>query len=92
MNDERSLEGLKKASMYIISGGTRVLFDPKYRISVDKKSSRTIAFNADNDLNQPPDPLCVMPLSDCHLPGTMIGIKFQVQSSILQDALQVESK
>lgn len=92
MNDERCLEGLRKASMYIISGGTKVLFDPKYRISDDEKSSRTIAFNVDNDLNQPPDPSCVMPLNGCHLPGTMIGIKFQVQASILQDAVQVESK
>ena len=91
MNDERSIEGLKKATMYIVSGGTRVLFDPKYRISVHNNSPRTIAFNAENDLRKPPDPSCVMPLHGSTLPGTMIGIKFEVQGTILQKSDQVES-
>lgn len=84
MNDERGIEGNSPATMYIVSGGTRVLFDPKYRMETIDGGPRLIAFNADNDLKQPPDPLCVMPLVGCRLPGTMIGIKFAVKASILQ--------
>jgi hypothetical protein len=91
MNDEREVEGLQSASMYIVSGTTRVLFDPKYRIGTTQESSRVIAFNVENDLKLPPDPACVKPLRDCRLPGTMIGIKFQVQASILRHTEPAES-
>jgi hypothetical protein len=85
INDERRVEGAQPASMYIISGTTRILFDPKYRIVRGEDNLRKIAFNSSNDLNQPPDPKCVMPLPKGQkLPGTMIGIKFIVQSGLLQ--------
>lgn len=85
LNDERSLEGIKPASMYILSGRTRVIFDSKYRMIRGEDGRRVIAFNKDNDLNSPPDPLCVIPLKDDRkLPGTMIGIKFVVKSDFLE--------
>ena len=85
INDERSIESGLPASMYIISGGTRILFDSKYRLVRGRDDTRKIAFNRDNDLNQPPDTACVMPLKNGRrLPGTMIGIKFKVRSSITQ--------
>lgn len=86
MNDERNAGG-EIASMYIISGGTRILFDPKYRLVREEDGTRKIAFNKENDLRKPPDPLCVMPLkNEQKLPGTMIGIKFKVRSGIMQHA------
>jgi len=85
MNDERELVNHKPASMYIISGSTKVIFDPKYKIVHSEDGSRIIAFNDSNDLNLPPDQTCVTPLlNGCHLPGTMIGIKFAVKAAILQ--------
>lgn len=82
MNEERQVETNSPASMYIVSGGTRILFDPRYRMRRNEDGSRRIAFNAENDLNQPPDPECVMPLQGCNLPGTLIGIKFELQASL----------
>lgn len=85
MNDERTIEGNTAASMYIVSGSTRILFDPKYRLIRDEEGRRVIAFNQANDLNEPPDSTCVMPLkSGSRLPGTMIGIKFAVKSDLTQ--------
>lgn len=86
MNDERNADD-GVASMYIISGGTRILFDPKYRLVRGEDGTRRIAFNQENDLRKPPDPSCVMPLKNgLRLPGTIIGIKFKVRSGILQQA------
>ena len=87
INDERSVESGLSATMYIVSGSTRILFNPKYRLHRGEDGSRRIAFNVDNDLSKPPDPSCVMPLQrGQRLPGTMIGIKFKVGSAILQQA------
>jgi hypothetical protein len=84
MNDERQVEQQKLASMYIISGSTRILFDGRYRMKKTDDGSRVIAFNDSNDLLLPPDPSCVKPLDKAVLPGTMIGIKFSVQALSLQ--------
>lgn len=93
LNDERLIAKCQPASMYIISGGTRVLFDPKYRLIRGEDGRRVIAFNDQNDLNLPPDVSCVMPLKrSCHLPGTMIGIKFTIQSDILIKIEDSENK
>ncbi len=91
MNDERKFIGIHPASMYIVSGGTRILFDSKYRLVRGEDGSRVIAFNESNDLKKPPDSACVIPLrGGCRLPGTMIGIKFAVQPSILQQTEHIE--
>lgn len=84
MNEERNA-GAGAASMYLISGGTRILFDAKYRLVRGEDGTRKIAFNEDNDLRKPPDPSCVMPLKNGQrLPGTIIGIKFIVRADIMQ--------
>jgi hypothetical protein len=49
MNEERNADA-GAASMYIISGGTRILFDPKYRLVRGEDGSRRIAFNQENNL------------------------------------------
>lgn len=87
MNDERQVEHLTSATMYIVSGRTRILFADKYRMHRVDDGSRVIAFNEPNDLNLPPDPQCVMPLKSGEFPGTMIGIKFLVQAESLQPPL-----
>lgn len=85
MNRERVLENESAASMYIISGGTRVLFSPKYQMVRKEDGSRTLAFNDTNDLLKPPDRAFVMPLKNgARLPGTMIGIKFKIQPAALE--------
>ena len=87
LNDERSVNCGLSATMYIVSGSTRILFNPKYRLHRGNDGSRKIAFNEDNDLNKPPDPSCVMPLQRGQkLPGTMIGIKFKIGNGILQNS------
>lgn len=90
INDERAVEGNSTASMYIVSGSTRILFDPKYRLIKDSDGRRIIAFNQANDLNEPPDGTCVMPLkSGSRLPGTMIGIKFAVRLGLTRPVVEV---
>ncbi len=84
MNKERHLEGRGSATMYIVSGSTKVVFDGRYEISSDDDGPRVIAFNDENDLNFAPDPKSVMPLKKAFFPGTMIGIKFPVQPSDMQ--------
>lgn len=85
MNKERGLENISTASMYIVSGGTRVLFGPKYQMVRRADGSRTIAFNDTNDLLKPPDSAFVMPLKNgVRLPGTMIGVKFKINPAVLQ--------
>lgn len=92
MNLERQVESLKKATMYIVSGSTRILFDGRYEMVRREDSSRVIAFNDANDLAKLPDPACVMPLKGCSLPGTMIGIKFPIQAPNLENAPLEHSK
>ena len=89
MNDERMVEDRKSASMYILSGTTRILFDGRYRIHSGEGTSRTIAFNKENDLGRIPDSSCVLPLKSGAMPGTMIGIKFPIQAGSLQSTPQV---
>ncbi len=90
MNDERRVANHGPASMYIVSGSTQVLFDGRYRMSVNSDGSRVIAFNEANDLRQPPDQNFVRPLLGCPLPGTMIGIKFPIQKPSLQPVRSAE--
>lgn len=85
MSDERKLAKAGGASMYIISGSTRIIFDGRYRMEQDDKGIRKIAFNKENDLDKLPDPSCVMPLKDAFLPGTMIGIRFPIEAPSLVD-------
>ncbi len=84
LNRARHLENRGAATMYIVSGNTKVVFDGTYEISNDGTGPRVIAFNKENDLNLPPDPKSVMPLRGTFFPGTMIGVKFPVQPSDMQ--------
>ena len=85
MNEEREVERLQAASMYIISGATRILFDGRYRMHRSTDGRRVLAFNKTNDLELPPDASAVMPLKAGRLPGTLIGIKFSVQANYLRE-------
>lgn len=85
MSDALSVEGANPATMYILSGSTRIIFDGKYRLQTADDGSKFIAFNEGNDLNQPPDPAYVKPLRKGSLPGTMIGIKFPIHARNLRE-------
>ncbi len=85
MNHERNLEKYGEATMYIVSGETKVVFDGRYKIRTGGNGPRVIAFNSANDLNDAPDPQSVMPLQGAFFPGTIIGIKFPVRPSDMQE-------
>ena len=64
------------AKMAIVSGGTYIFFDGKHRLTARPGLGKTIAFNADNDLTQRPDPRYVKGLDGVHFPGTIISVRF----------------
>jgi hypothetical protein len=84
MHDALEPETVQKPRMFIVSGGTRVVFDGSYRMAKNVHGTRLIAFNSTNDLHLPPDRHAVMPLKNSYLPGTMIGIKFPLEISSLK--------
>lgn len=78
MSEERHLGFGSKTHMYIISGTTRIVFDGRYRLGPSPAGRSLLAFNEGNDLSQPPDRSCVMPLKTSMFPGTIIGLKFPI--------------
>lgn len=70
----------QKARMVILSGGTYVLFDGKYKMEPNSDGVRIIAFNDANDLNQKPDTQYICHLDGVSFPGTIISIKFPLSS------------
>jgi hypothetical protein len=71
------------AMMAILSGSTYILFDGKYRLQEMPGRSdhgKVIAFNAENTLNQKPDPLYVRSLGRLRFPGTIISIRFPLSA------------
>lgn len=80
-----TLDG-EKPMMTIISGGSRIKFDGKYRLGFRTNSSgeshQVIAFNSENDLDERPDPDCVHSLRS-FFPGTIISFQFFVDQSHL---------
>ncbi|MEJ1162482.1 hypothetical protein V9K97_02215 [Variovorax sp. CCNWLW186] len=66
--------------MTLISGGTRILFDGRYRMKPNGAGSGVIAFNDANDLHQKPDPTSVMHMDSATFPGTVLSIKFPISA------------
>lgn len=74
--------GAEPAKMAIVSGGTYILFDGKYRMrEVVAGKGKVIAFNQPNDLFQRPDSNYVRSLGALHFPGTIISIRFPLGST-----------
>jgi hypothetical protein len=70
-----------QARMAIVSGNTHILFDGTYTMQDDSLGRKVIAFNKDNDLNQPPDANYVTNMGDVFFPGVIIGIRFPMAAS-----------
>jgi hypothetical protein len=74
-------------SMCLISGNTYVSFDPRYplkRMNAETGTGhRIIAFNAENNLDLPPDPSVVRPLLH-RFPGTLLSMRFFVDGKYLE--------
>lgn len=72
--------------MCVVSGRTHVLFDNRYRMQPKKtargEERRVIAFNPQNDLRRPPDPLSVRNLRR-PFPGTLISLRFYLDPKYL---------
>lgn len=69
------------AKMAILSGSTHILFDGTYQLLKSRGNGRgIIAFNAENDLAKRPDENYVKNLKPVFFPGTVISIRFPMQS------------
>ena len=65
------------ATMSLISGSTRIIFDGKYTMAKGKSGSPVIAFNASNRLHLPPDMDYVGEFDESvAFPGTILSIRF----------------
>ena len=81
VHSECAMNSPIKATMAILSGGTHILFDGKYKLSEDDRGPKTIAFNAENDLNSRPDQNYVRSLKRARFPGTIISIRFPLSNT-----------
>lgn len=72
--------------MCILSGGAYILlFDGKYSLQQSRRGDemlKIIAFNAENDLEIPPDKEYVRPLEHS-FPGTAVSIRLNLNESYL---------
>jgi hypothetical protein len=71
--------------MVILSGRTWILFDGRHDLKTiirGGEKRKVIAFNDENDLNFPPDPLHVRTLEE-NFPGTLVSLKFKLRSEDL---------
>jgi hypothetical protein len=71
--------------MCIASGGAFILFDGKYHLQEVQRGNemlKVIAFNADNDLEKPPDRGYVHSLEN-PFPGTVVSIRLRLDESYL---------
>lgn len=73
------------AEMNIISGETIIKFDGKYRSKTSTfengQEKFIMAFNADQDLNAPPEPENVYTMNNVRFPGVMINIRIPLKGS-----------
>jgi hypothetical protein len=81
-----SSAGHSQPRMTLLSGRTRILFDPKYRLQpvrVPGGVRNIIAFNDQNDLEEKPDPANVHMISGT-FPGALLSFKFFMDRSFLK--------
>jgi hypothetical protein len=76
--DEKGIE----PQMCLISGDTYIRFDENYDMQESKDDRKIIAFNSDNDLQQPPDGRNVRKLN-WFFPGTIISGRFYIDPRYL---------
>ena len=71
------LDGVARPKMALVSGSSHILFDGTYGLAIDPRGGdrKVIAFNASNDLEEPPDPEYVKSI-DGLFPGTLISMRF----------------
>jgi hypothetical protein len=72
--------------MVMISGSTHITFDPKYKMGEWRGRPYTIAFNASNTLDEPPDARAVNALKNVFFPGTIIAIRFPLLPQAIMNA------
>jgi hypothetical protein len=78
-----ALAGLsaEQRQMVIVSGSTCIQIDGTYTIQegpIDGNAQKTIAFNSQNSLLDPPDERAVRSL-DARFPGTLISLRFRMR-------------
>ena len=77
----------KQPFMNLVSGGSRILFDGRYKLELKTTESgeihHVIAFNPEKDLEEKPDDSCVHSLR-CFFPGTVINFKFFIDHIFLE--------
>jgi len=66
--------------MCILSGSTFIMFDGTYKLELDKSGRKIIAFNRENSLEKTPDKKYVRNLDKFFFPGTIISIRFPLNS------------
>lgn len=81
VHEECVQDASSTARMAILSGSTFILFDGTYKMRPDDAGRHVIAFNAENDLELPPDPKYVRGLGGISFPGTIISIRFPLSMS-----------
>lgn len=78
--------------MTIISGGTYIKFDGRYKMKAKKfkddpvfgtGEKKIIAFNRENDIYKPPDNVNVRKLEE-NFPGTVISLRFYLDKRYIQ--------
>lgn len=74
------------AKMALLSGSTHLLFDGKYQMKPNIDGRNIIAFNEENHLEKKPDASYVKNLGPTFFPGTIISIRFPMQTSQMQEA------
>ena len=81
-----------KPKMCLVSGRTHIVFDGRYQMqktSFHDGTARTIAFNKNNDLSNPPDSSAVKWLRH-PFPGTLISLKFYIDPTHLKSIQKEE--
>jgi len=81
------LSGHRRAKMCIVSGHSYILFDGSYALGPVIKGDeelQVIAFNADNDIEKPPDTKNVYRLP-ANFPGTIVSIELALDDAYLRE-------
>lgn len=74
-----------KPEFYLISGKSKIIFENQYKLKDFKgqKSKQIIAFNNNNNLQEPPNSNNVIKMKS-YFPGTLISLKFYIDEKYLE--------
>lgn len=83
---EACTDGKIAPVMSLLTGRTHIRFDGKYRMKYEQSVSRmVIAFNENNTLSEPPDPLSVYRLQGEGFPGVAVSIMVPLAQTAVED-------